>query len=193
MPVIVHIFTVLFAILCFMIIKKKRYKETPFICFIMFVSFISFGTASLIALFAPYGEILSYPCMIIALGLLLFLVGVNDLYSIFRCTERIEGIYCGYNTYYGSHGVHSYAPVFEYTYDGVLYHEQTAQTVSHRRLTKNMTEGNRYSIYINPKCPSVYILFRRLRASGVVCFIIGAAFMGAGAVILYALFPVLFK
>ena len=51
MPVIVHIFTVLFAILCFMIIKKKRYKETPFICFIMFVSFISFGTASLIALF----------------------------------------------------------------------------------------------------------------------------------------------
>ena len=95
MPVIVHIFTVLFAILCFMIIKKKRYKETPFICFIMFVSFISFGTASLIALFAPYGEILSYPCMIIALGLLLFLVGVNDLYSIFRCTERIGGIYCG--------------------------------------------------------------------------------------------------
>lgn len=90
MPVIVHIFTVLFAILCFMIIKKKRYKKVPVICFIMFVSFISFGTASLIALFAPYGEILSYPCMIIALGLLLFLVGVNDLYSIFRCTERIE-------------------------------------------------------------------------------------------------------
>lgn len=193
MPVIVHIFTVLFAILCFMIIKKKRYKATPFICFIMFVSFISFGTASLIALFAPYGEILSYPCMIIALGLLLFLVGVNDLYSIFRCTERIEGIYCGYNTYYGSHGVHSYAPVFEYTHDGVLYHEQTAQTVSHRRLTKNMTEGNRYSIYINPESPSVYILFRRLRASGVVCFIIGMAFMAVGAVILYALFPVLFK
>lgn len=193
MPVIVHIFTVLFAILCFMIIKKKRYKETPFICFIMFVSFIGFGIASLIALFAPYGEILSYPCMIIALGLLLFLVGVNDLYSIFRCTERIEGIYCGYNTYYGSHGVHSYAPVFEYTYDGVLYHEQTAQTVSRRHLTKNMTEGNRYSIYINPKSPSVYILFRRLRASGVVCLMIGAVFMGAGAVILYALFPVLFK
>ena len=193
MPVIVHIFTVLFAILCFMIIKKKRYKATPFICFIMFVSFISFGTASLIALFAPYGEILSYPCMIIALGLLLFLVGINDLYSIFRCTERIEGIYCGYNTYYGSHGVHSYAPVFEYTHDGVLYHEQTAQAVSLRRLTKNMTEGNRYSIYINPKCPSVYILFRRLRASGVICLMIGAAFMGAGAVILYALFPVLFK
>lgn len=193
MPVIVHIFTVLFAILCFMIIKKKRYKATPFICFIMFVSFISFGIASLLALFAPYGEILSYPCMIIALGLLLFLVGINDLYSIFRCTERIEGIYCGYNTYYGSHGVHSYAPVFEYTHDGVLYHEQTAQTVSRRRLTKNMTEGNRYSIYINPKCPSVYILFRRLRASGVVCLMIGAAFMAVGAVILYALFPVLFK
>jgi len=192
MPVIVHIFTVLFAILCFMIIKKKRYKKVPVICFIMFVSFISFGTASLIALFAPYGEILSYPCMIIALGLLLFLVGVNDLYSIFRCTERIEGIYCGYNTYYGSHGVHSYAPVFEYTHDGVLYHEQTAQTVSLRRLTKNMTEGNRYSIYINPKCPSVYILLRRLRASGVVCFIIGMVFMAAGAVVLYALFPVLF-
>lgn len=193
MPVIVHIFTVLFAILCFMMIKKKRYKATPFICFIMFVSFISFGIASLLALFAPYGEILSYPCMIIALGLLLFLVGINDLYSIFRCTERIEGIYCGYNTYYGSHGVHSYAPVFEYTHDGVLYHEQTAQTVSRRRLTKNMTEGNRYSIYINPKCPSVYILFRRLRASGVVCLMIGAAFMAVGAVILYALFPVLFK
>lgn len=192
MPVIVHIFTILFAILCFMIIKKKRYKEMPVICFIMFVSFISFGISSLIAIFAPYGEILSYPCMIMALGLLLLLVGINDLYSIFRCTKRIEGVYCGYNTYYGSHGVSSYSPVFEYTYNGALYHEQTTQTVSRRQLTKNMTKGNRYSIYINPKCPGVYVLFRRLRAGGVVCFIIGTAFVAAGAVILYALFPVLF-
>lgn len=192
MPVIVHIFTILFAILCFMIIKKKRYKEMPVICSIIFISFISFGTASLITVFAPYGEILSYPCMIMALGLLLLLVGINDLYSVFRCTKRIEGVYCGYRTYYGSHGVSSYSPVFKYTYDGRLYHEQTAQTVSRRQLTKNMTEGNQYFIYINPKCPGVYVLFRRMRVSGVVCFVIGAVFMAAGAVILYALFPVLF-
>lgn len=192
MPVIVHIFTILFAILCFMIIKKKRYKEMPVICSIIFISFISFGTASLTAVFAPYGEILSYPCMMMALGLLLLLVGINDLYSIFRCTKRIEGVYCSYNTYYGSHGVSSYSPVFEYTYDGRLYHEQTAQTVSRRQLTKNMTEGNQYFIYINPKCPGVYVLFRRMRVSGVVCLVIGAVFMAAGAVILYALFPLLF-
>lgn len=192
MPVIVHIFTILFAVTSFLAVKKKRYKEMPVVCFIIFISFISFATASLIVAFAPYGEILSYPCMLISLGLLLLLVGINDVYSIFRCTKRIEGVYCGYNTYYGSHGVSSYSPVFQYTYDGRLYHEQTAQTVSHRQLTKNMKEGNQYSIYINPKCPGVYVLFRRLRASGVVCLTIGMVFMAAGVVVLYALFPVLF-
>ena len=60
-------------------------------------------------------------------GLVFILVGVNDLYSLLRCREKVDGVYCGYNTYYGGNGISTQSPIFEYTYNGTYYREQTAQ------------------------------------------------------------------
>lgn len=51
-------------------------------------------------------------------------------------------MYCGYNTYYGGNGISTQSPVFEYTYNGTHYREQTAQAVSYKRLNRNMMQGN---------------------------------------------------
>lgn len=40
-----------------------------------------------------------YPLGSILLGLIFILVGFNDFYSLLRCKEKIDGVYCGYNTY----------------------------------------------------------------------------------------------
>lgn len=37
---------------------------------------------------------------------------------IYILKEKIIGMYCGYNTYYGGNGVSTQAPVFEYAYKG---------------------------------------------------------------------------
>lgn len=101
MTILIYFLTIVFGIVCFVIMKKKRYKVMPLICLIMFICFIGCGIVSILSLTLPYGEILVYPLGAIIFGLVFILVGVNDLYSLLRCREKVDGVYCGYNTYYG--------------------------------------------------------------------------------------------
>lgn len=176
MVIIIHILTVLFAIASFIIIKKKRYKVMPLISLTIFISFIGFGIISIISLVVPYGGTLIYPLGSIILGLIFILVGYNDFYSLLRCKEKIDGVYCGYNTYYGGNGISTQSPVFEYTYNGIHYCEQTAQNVSYKQLNKNMTEGSVYCLYIDPKHPIVFIFSRKINVSAVIGILFGIFF-----------------
>ena len=163
MTILIYFLTIVFGIVCFVIMKKKRYKVMPLICLIMFICFIGCGIVSILSLTLPYGEILVYPLGAIIFGLVFILVGVNDLYSLLRCREKVDGVYCGYNTYYGGNGISTQSPIFEYTYNGTYYREQTAQNISHKRLNRSMTRGNVYSIYIDPKHPAVFILAKKIK------------------------------
>ena len=105
MKIFLYFLTIVFGIVCFGIIKKKRYKVMPLICLIMFICFIGCGIVSLVCSFVPYGEIFVMPLGSIVFGLIFILVGVNDLYSLLCCREKVDGVYCGYNTYYGGNGI----------------------------------------------------------------------------------------
>ena len=173
MKIFLYFLTIVFGIVCFGIIKKKRYKVMPLICLIMFICFIGCGIVSLVCSFVPYGEIFVMPLGSIVFGLIFILVGVNDLYSLLCCREKVDGVYCGYNTYYGGNGISTQAPVFEYTYNGTYYREQTTQNISHKRLNRSMTQGNVYSIYIDPKHPAVFILAKKINIGTIVSIILG--------------------
>ena len=43
MAVLIYILTIVFGIVCFRIIRTKRYKIMPFISLIMFICFVSCG------------------------------------------------------------------------------------------------------------------------------------------------------
>ena len=88
MTILIYFLTIVFGIVCFVIMKKKRYKVMPLICLIMFICFIGCGIVSILSLTLPYGEILVYPLGAIIFGLVFILVGVNDLYSLLRCREK---------------------------------------------------------------------------------------------------------
>lgn len=181
---IIGILTLLFAVASFIMIKTKRYKEFPFISVIMFISFIGFTSVLIITYYLPYGKILLLPLSCSVMGLLVILLAINDLYSIFTCNTKIEGTYCGYNTYYGSNGVSTQAPVFEYTYDDKYYHEQSAQNVSYKQLARKMSEGEVYPIYINQYHPAIFILNKKLKVSTFFFFLLGIFFLCPGIVTL---------
>lgn len=167
MEVFVYIMTLLFGISAFILIKEKRYKIIPLLCFDMLLAFLGFAVTSFVILFIR-NEKLEVLLIMSVLGLFLFLLGVNDICSVLHCNQKIEAVYCGFNSYTGGrYGVTSYAPVFEYVCGGTVYHEQTTQTVSYR-LLQNMTEGNSYPIYINAKHPGVYVLKRKIRFTTVI-------------------------
>ena len=44
MTILIYFLTIVFGIVCFVIMKKKRYKVMPLICLIMFICFIGFGS-----------------------------------------------------------------------------------------------------------------------------------------------------
>ena len=193
MAILVHILTILFGFITFVIIKNKRYKDVPLVSFIMIFSFIGFGMISILTIFVPLGKLLLFPLVCIVFGLIIIFMLINDLYSLVRCKEKINGIYCGYNTYYGGNAVSTQAPVFEYTYQGHVYKEQTTQNISYKQLTKKMREGEIYSIYVDPKYPAVYILQKKIKLSSIIIAVFGIFFFVAGIATLYAILPYFLK
>lgn len=181
----IHILTVLFAIVSFMIIKQKRYKSVPLNCLIIFIAFIGFGTISFLSITLPYGKILVYSLGAITIGLIFILIGLNDVYLFLCCNEIVDGVYCGYNTYHGNYRVSLHTPVFEYIYNETLYREQTVQNVSYKQLNRSMVQGDVYSIYLNPKHPAVYILINKIKVLTIILIVIGLFFLTFGIILLY--------
>lgn len=193
MAILVHILTILFGFVTFVIIKNKRYKDVPLVSSIMIFSFVGFGMISVITIFVPSGKLLVFPLGCIIFGLIIILMLINDVYSFVRCNEKINGVYCGYNTYYGGNGVSTQAPVFEYTYQGHVYKEQTTQNISYKQLTKKMREGETYQIYVDSKHPAVFILQKKIKMSSIVVTFFGILFLVGGIVTLYDAFPYFLK
>ena len=193
MTILVHILTILFGFVTFVIIKNKRYKDVPLVSSIMIFSFVGFGMISVITIFVPSGKLLVFPLGCIIFGLIIILMLINDVYSLVRCNEKINGVYCGYNTYYGGNGVSTQAPVFEYTYQGHVYKEQTTQNISYKQLTKKMREGETYQIYVDSKHPAVFILQKKIKMSSIVVTFFGILFLVGGIVTLYDAFPYFLK
>ena len=189
MAFLAHLLTILFGIVIFVGFKTKRYRDTPFLFFIFLVSFIGFAITSVVAIFVPYGELLIFPLLTMFLGMLLLMAAVNDFRSMLCCTRKIEGTYCGYHTYYGGNGVSSHAPVFEYTFDGKVYHEQTTQNLSYKRLTQKMHEGGTYPIYVDPKHPAIFICSKRLKGITILLLAFGVLFFSFGIVLLWSGLP----
>ena len=190
MTIIIYLLTILLAIAVFFIIKNKRYKVVPFVSGVILIFFGGCLLISMISLVVPYGEILIFPLGCIVLGVVVILAALNDFYSLVRCKDKVAGIYHGYNTYYGGNGVSTQAPVFEYMYNGTLYKEQTAQTVSYKLLTQKMRNGQTYNIYVDPKHPAVFILQKKIKVSSILTVIFGIMFFSTGIIALWELFPV---
>lgn len=189
MAILVYILTILFGFITFVIIKNKRYKDVPLVSFIMIFSFIGFGMISILTIFVPFGKVLLFPLACIVFGLIIIFMLINDAYSLVRCKEKIDGVYCGYNTYYGGNAVSTQAPVFEYSYQGHVYREQTAQTISYKQLTKKMREGKSYPIYVDTKYPAVFILQKKIKLSSIAIAFFGILFLAGGIVTLYEALP----
>ena len=190
MAIIIYILTILLAVATFFIIKNKRYKVVPLVSWVIIIFFIGCVFISIVSLFVPYGEILVLPLGSIVLGFVVILAAFNDFYSLIRCKDKIEGIYRGYNTYYGGNGVSTQAPVFEYMYNGIQYHEQTTQNISYKLLTQNMRDGDTYRIYVDPKHPAVFILQKKIKVSAIITVVFGIIFFSSGIATLCAIFPI---
>ncbi len=182
MLLIILLFTGLLGYASFVILRSRRFRQVPIPSILIFYMFLC-SAAILIAYFTA-SMLVCMRLFLWMMGGMLILLGVNSLHSFSRCTCKVDGIYRGYRSYYGSNGVSSQSPVFEYSYGGKAYHEQTTQTVSFRTLTKKMSEGSVYPIFIDPKHPNVFLLRRRFPFVDLFLGILGIAVIAAAHIAL---------
>lgn len=181
---VIYGLTGLLGIGIFFIVKGKRWREVPVMSVIMIGIFSGFLLLSLCISVMPQGEYIAVPGFCILIGLLLFGIVYNDIYSVLQCSQRIDATYCTFHTYHGNPYVSFCAPVFAYNYKGVCYQEQTTQVISVKKVTKQMKQGQQYPIYVNPKHPSVYIVSKRLKPDTLLCLVIGVGMFFIGIVTL---------
>ena len=100
--------------------------------------------------------------------------------SVKQCSEQVTGIYQGFNSYSGGKGSQSHAPVFRYQYNGKKFHRQCASTYPLSLLEKRMKPGEEYTIYIDPKKPTNFLLQKRVGAGYILFFLFGILIIFVG-------------
>ena len=100
--------------------------------------------------------------------------------SVKQGSEQVTGIYQGFNSYSGGKGSRSHAPVFRYQYNGKKFLRQCASTYPLSLLEKRMKPGEEYTIYIDPKKPTNFLLQKRVGAGYVLFFLFGILIIFVG-------------
>lgn len=82
-----------------------------------------------------------------------------------------------YNRYSGGKGPDSYAPVFEYTHNGIRYERQTPVGYPLKEIQFTYQINHSYQIYINADCPEMCVDTKRLPGTHIFCFLLGIVFL----------------
>lgn len=113
------------------------------------------------------------------LGLFLVLFFLILCYSKLRCNRKIEATYLKYNSYTSNGGrgwVTNYAPVFRYNFNGEEYTNQSLQLLSKNKI-QEFIAGNNYTIIINEKKPSRFILYKKIEFTEILMLLMGIFFL----------------
>ena len=161
-----------FGLIVYLLIKEKRYKKNPMLFKSILFLFIAVTLSLLIYLLVPNGEKYILFLIGVSIGGLIVSVSYNNISSVFKCSEKINGIYRGYNTYYGGQGASRRSVMFEYKFNGIRHREQSTQGASHKELEK-MSVGEEYAIYVNPNEPWKFVINKSVRFVDVMIFLFG--------------------
>lgn len=113
------------------------------------------------------------------LGLFLILFFIIMRFSKSKCRKKIEATYLKYNSYTSNGGrgwVTNYAPVFRYNFNGEEYTNQSLQLLSKNKI-QEFIAGNNYTIIINEKKPSRFILYKKIEFTEILMLLMGIFFL----------------
>lgn len=179
MIVLVWVLTLTFGVCSGFMLRQKRVFSHPFVFCAMLGSFLVCLAICFAWIFVKSEDLLM-ALLCLFFGALLPAFGAYDIYNIFSCKQQISAEYQGFNRYSGSRGAASYAPVFEYEWQGKRYTEQSAQSEKLELLEAEMEVGQTYPIYINPQNPSIFLLARKFRFISFLMFVLGLFFLLGG-------------
>jgi len=168
-----------FAWITYMAIKHKVHQTDRGGFRLILLIFVGLLLAFL-CLLIPGGEKYTFALIGTTLGSAFVCVSWSHIRSVKQCSEQVTGIYQGFNSYSGGKGSQSHAPVFRYQYNGKKFHRQCASTYPLSLLEKRMKPGEEYTIYIDPKKPTNFLLQKQVGAGYILFFLFGILIIFVG-------------
>lgn len=113
------------------------------------------------------------------LGLFLILFFIILRYSKSKCNKKIDATYLKYNSYTSTGGrgwVTNYAPIFKYSFNKKEYINQSLQLLSKKKI-QSFIVGKNYTIIINEKNPSKFVLSKNIEFTEVLILLMGIFFL----------------
>lgn len=149
------LFNIIYILLGIIIMRSERGK-TKFLGLVPI--FLGGGTLLL-------GVIFNSRDFIMRISMFWFVIVLLDMIAIKiingkKCNFKIEAVYVDKRYHSGYKGVHSYGPVFQYTYKGKEYRSEAKQYFSKDQMRLRFRIKKKYNIYICENDPELCIVDR---------------------------------
>ncbi|MBE5894977.1 MAG: hypothetical protein E7285_04865 [Lachnospiraceae bacterium] len=161
---------------------KKAEKGKRGMILLLFLFFAFFGICGVVGGLTK-NKILLSTANILSVSVLCFLLFFKLVFDKKACTTKVVGVYQGCQEYKSVRGYRSYAPIFQYYFDGREYQGQANENYSMKKITSRFTPGRQYTILINQNNPCQYVTGNSQLGNKILLFTVGL-FMLAGYVIM---------
>lgn len=173
------LFGLFFAGVTVLAMKQGAHKDSPYVFAIFVVFTVGLLLSGMSVVFIG-SDALSMFLLGCTMGSAICLLSGIHIRAALVCDTQVEAVYCGFASYSGGKGMQSHTPIFDYTFEGVTYHQQSIQPCVKRVLEKEMVVGQTVTVYVEPSHPKNVILKRRIGIKNVLmmvfelcCFAIG--------------------
>lgn len=113
--------------------------------------------------------------IILIMGILLLVIGIWIIVRRNRCSILIQAEYIKCNPISANY-VTSYFPVFRFTYNGIVYENQSFDSISKKQYNTYRL-GYLFPVYINPNNPRDIVMNKKFKFTDGLIIIIGLLFV----------------
>ena len=136
------------------VLLRSAYKDKDERAFLLSEAFVWLAMFVLLPfVLSVKNSFLTIAIILSDIGVFLLLLARQTAVRVKKCNFEIQAKCIGYREIVRSKGRRSYAPQFEYRYQGTDYREYSIRTYSRKDLDKMFQQHKQYTIYINPDCP----------------------------------------
>ena len=178
-------FTIIYVIIAILFLISAFLKREFMFSYLLSCGCSAVGGILLTVSNAENSEALAIRAAIIPMGLIMIILGANNIIAHRRCNKAVTAKYLGYTT--GSHkGIRWYFPEFSYSYLGKKYRSTSFLSCTESSV-KEIAKKNEITIYINSKKPEI-CAFKRTSVSGAASMLI---VFGVLSILATIIFPIL--
>lgn len=148
-----------FISLCMIAAKESKIEKN----FCSVCSLFCFGTMALFICAQVFNSIKCLAAIIIAFGVGILLLAISYRYIYNQCRIKTNAVFKRYRRISSHTPFNYYIVYYEFEYNDKKYEAQDLQYYFKNKIDNFFVIGNTYEVFINPKDPSTYCVYKKIK------------------------------